>query len=305
MIVAEVPAATPVIAPLLMLAGLLVAFGIIYVVRKFIQALLGGIAAALPSLPFVGNPAASLIHRAEQAVTGAMGDALAGIDNKIAMYWTQLRSVVIKIAHELPAISNAVLTIATLLAGAASPAQWRKWIHWLTARVEALPSTAKGILHTIVKPIQGEVSALDRWTRTNVRRIDHAIDHTIPGELKGLWGQTKTIEGEISRLWDAIRANDKVIATTAFVGAVAFALSRLDLGWLRCSNVRNVGKKVCGMNPKLLDSLLGLAGLLTIAFDFEAFVDAAEIVANGIGDAVAGIEGTVQLSLPPLPPPQD
>jgi hypothetical protein len=47
-----------------------------------------------------------------------------------------------------------------------------------------------------------------------------------------------------------------VLTKAAGAALVAFSLARLGLGWLRCGNVKKVGKRLCGMNPDLLDALL-------------------------------------------------
>lgn len=66
------------------------------------------------------------------------------------------------------------------------------------------------------------------------------------------------------------------------------------------SACRSKVKGICGTNPAAWERLLGLAGFLTLAFDFQEFVDAAETVAKGIGDGVAALERPFVRQLPPL-----
>lgn len=162
--------------------------------------------------------------------------------------------------------------------------------------------------------------SLDRYKAISnpaLRHATHAVDVTLPRDIARvrsreealsrdqakLRERTTSLENGATKTWEWIRTHPLTGVTAAFAGAVAIALSRLGLGNLRCSNFTNMlGKWGCGLGT-LLDRLLGLAVFLTIAFDFKAFVQAAQFVASGIGQSVAAIEGVFQLSLPPLPPP--
>lgn len=164
-------------------------------------------------------------------------------------------------------------------------------------------------------------STFTRTHRAQVKLNHHytqAIDSTLPwalprtrtrvGELQNdqakLRERTTSLENGAIKTWEWMKTHPLTAATGAFSLAVAIALQRIGLGNLRCRNfTRMLNKWGCELGT-LLDKLLPLAVLLTVAFDFEEFTDAAEVLAQGIGKAVAEIEGTFALQLPPLPPPQ-
>lgn len=66
------------------------------------------------------------------------------------------------------------------------------------------------------------------------------------------------------------------------------------------SACRGKVKNICATDPRSWERLLGLAGFLAIGFDFQDFVNAAELVAKGIGSGVAELEKPFKLHLPPL-----
>jgi hypothetical protein len=120
--------------------------------------------------------------------------------------------------------------------------------------------------------------ALNRYrasTNARLKADAHAIDVTIPHDLAGLRARNKVLEdaraksdGAIKSLedgavdtWDWIRTHPLSSVTAVFSGAVAIALARLGYGFLRCSNWRNLGKRLtCGMGAWILKSLELLAG---------------------------------------------
>lgn len=69
---------------------------------------------------------------------------------------------------------------------------------------------------------------------------------------------------------------------------------------LDSSECRGKVKNICGTNPQAWERLLGFAGFLTLALDFQDFVNAAEVVAKGIGAGVAELERPFVKQLPPL-----
>ena len=166
-----------------------------------------------------------------------------------------------------------------------------------------------------------DAAALRRYkatTNPRLAHLTHATDVAIPHDIGQLRERNKALERDQTKTRDAvtsledgaietfkwIRAHPLTATTGVFAGAVSIALARLGLGALRCDNFKNLLRNYgCGLGT-LLGRLLPLAILLGTAFDFPEFVHAAEVVAEGIGEAVGKIEGTFSLSLPPLPPPE-
>lgn len=85
-----------------------------------------------------------------------------------------------------------------------------------------------------------------RWLRNHFHALTAVLPHTLPLHLP------RTIANILKRL----RKLDRVTAGGLAVGAVAMALGRLGVGWVRCSKVGRVGRRLCGMNEGVLDDLL-------------------------------------------------
>lgn len=208
---------------------------------------------------------------------------------------------------------------------------WKAEFQAMRAEARATADVAQALERAI--PIEAEKAAapalrLGKWnmkrltrfeaqTKPAIKRLSVAVDVTLPRDIAGvrqreealsrdqakLRERTSSLENGAVRAFDWIRTHPLSAVTGVFAGAVAVALGRLGLGGLNCRNnpFRN-NPNACGL-WSVLGRVLGLATFLTAAFDFPAFVDAAEVVAAGIGDVVASIEGTFELALPPLPAP--
>lgn len=104
-------------------------------------------------------------------------------------------------------------------------------------------SAVAAALGTLVVPFLPEL----RWIRSHFHALTAVLPHTIPLQ----WGRTVTgIRKRLRRL-------ERLTAAGVAVGAVAAALAKLGVGWIRCRKVGRVGRQICGMDEGLLESLLG------------------------------------------------
>lgn len=126
-----------------------------------------------------------------------------------------------------------------------------------------------------------------RWLRAHFHALTAVLPHAIPLQ----WGRTVTgIRKRLRRL-------ELITAGGVAVGAIAVALQRLGLGWVRCSNVAKAGKALCRADAKWLENLLlgtlaifGTISLRTFAVEVYALTDA------GVNDVLrfwrANVAGT-------------
>ncbi len=166
--------------------------------------------------------------------------------------------------------------------------------------VKARATTA---LNTATKAVARERALSATFTSTHRaqvvlnHRYTHAIDVTIPAEIGGIRTRNKTRDGEIADLKGAVKGlEDGAIdtfkwisthRTTAamgvFAGAVAWALSHLGYGFLRCRSWRQLGKRAtCGTASSLLGLLDdGLGTFLGALFAYEAVTNLRTLVELG------------------------
>lgn len=128
--------------------------------------------------------------------------------------------------------------------------------------------------------------------RLLARGIDRLRVRVIPA-IRARVGRAEARVGRLERRLAAeIRARGRAVAgagTIVGAAAVAAALSRLGLRWLRCSNVNRAGKAICGMNSSLLTELLLDVALLGIAFDLEEFARDCQSVTGETTRIIRGI----------------
>jgi len=127
----------------------------------------------------------------------------------------------------------------------------------LKARVLALEKTGVGRLEKVTHVVEHKTIV-----------VEHAIAQPDIGAIPRALPKVGQLEREIADALARGRELLKRFGPAALVGTVAFALSRLGITWARCSNVNKVGKRACGMNPDLLESLLAdtllIAGTLSL-----------------------------------------
>jgi hypothetical protein len=111
-------------------------------------------------------------------------------------------------------------------------------------------------------------------TTPQIRHATHAIDVTLPHDIAGvrqreealsrdqakLRERTSSLENGAVKTFEWIRTHPLSAVTGVFAAAVAVALSRLGMGFIRCRSWRNLFNRLtCGMGQYLLDALEALA----------------------------------------------
>jgi hypothetical protein len=292
---------------------LIVCMGVVASVDALTRALFGTIEGSVGWIPFLGRVVQAPIHRIEQKVSNYMGGLETHIDVSMGGYF-----------H---ALADALGRLASGEAEAGWVFYWLAKAHSaLRATVHALPSlpTVHSITHTVVKQVRVVVTKVDHVGKIaahaapaslirDVRAIAGTLDDVVTWDIPRLWKRSRAIEKSLDRLWHRIRAEKKVLVGTAFAGAVAVALGRMGLGWLRCSSLKRVGKQLgCG-GFGLLEELFAASLVSFAALDICDFAAAAESVAESfvpallalvdVEDALIGCHGATaapRLTLPAL-----
>jgi len=276
---------------LLVLAGFLVAVGIIYVLHGFTKAVIGGIAGLISHIPGVGSIIASPVNAVYHWMNAEFAAAEAGLDRRISNYFHQLAKLVRWVGQEIEAHANLLYTLSTILLGSGLTAAIRAALALLHTQVNAVSASFTHLYRAFIRPIYGELHALERWTYPRVKALDHAIDVTIPRDIAGLRARTKALEDRASSALAELTKLNGLLGIAAMTGLIAAVISRLGIGWTRCDNAGKLGKSVCGMHPNLLESLI--AGALVVASPIS-IVDLAKACQAFEGDVEDGIKWFVR-----------
>ena len=136
---------------------------------------------------------------------------------------------------------------------------------------------AKALIGAAVATYIAPYLAMLRWLRSHFHALTAVLPHTVPVPFG------KTIAAIRARL----RRLEKGAAVGAGVAAVVIALGRLKLGFIRCGNFRKFGKRACGMDTNLLDSLLldtlaifSIVSVVEFATELRAIEDEALSIAG-------------------------
>jgi hypothetical protein len=275
------------------LCALVVAFvyALLWPLNKLVSTLSGGIVATVPGSTEV-----------EHAVTAALGSAVSSFDKQVGAFWHGLKTLVVNVAEELFGLAVLSEYLYWWAGNKLVNIIWHRFssfVHQGVKQAEALARTAEKDASRAYSYARSEAHTLER----DIHRIDAVIEHTLAPEIKTARELAREAEDLANKAWKAISGSAVGVTAAAVTGVLAIALSNIGLGWLQCpSNPFTNSKRPCGLWADLA-KFLPLLGFLALSFDFPEFVSAAETVAGGIGDAVAGIEGTFALELPQLPPP--
>lgn len=167
--------------------------------------------------------------------------------------------------------------IATLITIALGPL-------WLA--IEALRKAISLLTHTVPKvaaqaaSIAGDVTTA---ARTKVIRIERTVVKTVTVDVPKLGDLIGDVRdwtaGKLRQVTRRLGHLERLATVAGITGLVIAALSRLGLGWTRCSKVGRLGKGVCGMDENLISQLLvgsllvvGTIDLVRAAKDLQSLV---------------------------------
>lgn len=286
---AEVAPLAPLIVPLGEICAFAFVIGCIWVLRGFLEALLGALGHVTSVIPFIGGIASGVVHRAERAITTALGNAEQYFDNKIGAALHELARIVDWTYRELERHSGLLVTLIGAIAGPAVVGAIRASIAVLHGNVHAVTRQVTGTYARVLNLEHRLQHTITAGVLPRLGRLEREYDHIIDKDIAGLRARTKGVEKSLDDVWKYVRAHPWTVVTDAFVGAVAVALSRLGLNWLRCPTANNFfNKRGCNAWADLeallaLGEVVGLLSLVELAKEEQAVISA---VASGVRDVL-------------------
>lgn len=101
-----------------------------------------------------------------------------------------------------------------------------------------------------------------RWIREHFKALEHAaanagsIATTVPRIIYRDY--SIPVGRTLRQIRARLRKLEKITAGSLAVGAVALALTRMGVNWIRCNNVKRVGRALCSAPSHVISDLLGL-----------------------------------------------
>lgn len=280
------------IPELIWFALLLFTFALVYVVRRFIEALFTPIIAAVGHVPLLGDALRGALVSVEQSISNALGHVENGLDALMGASWHRLAQLTDWLWKELKGHATLLATLAATLAGFGNVlAAIRALVHHsvntgagTTARVKTLERELHGIEHQ-VKTLERDVSkGIGHDVLPRLKSLDRELNRVENKTIPAIEAADAQASSAISDLWMWIHSHVVVAGTDSFAAAVAVALTALGLGGLRCPSFgRLLGKWGCGLG-NLLD---GLLGLIVSALALENVCSFLPVLETAFGD-VAG-----------------
>lgn len=276
---------------LLLLAGLVFAYGIIKFGQAFVDALFGILNGVLKYsgaglvfkggnwlLKKVGAGVDNPVTKAHQWISESLGEAADKVGGAIAASWNRLATIVDRTGW---AIWHTALAVERLYSFVTDYPKLAKLLiktspfvlafKWTRDQLKSVTNVTNVINKSIVHPVQSTVGAaihvvtrpttvgLDKlrtWTTAQIKILRQQIAHA--------GAQALPLPGTaVADLRDALNRLRKRVARIdtkglGYIGAGVFVatLARFGLNWIRCDRVKQLGRGSCRLDASLIDTVL-------------------------------------------------
>jgi len=154
----------------------------------------------------------------------------------------------------------------------------------------------RGIDHTIGR-IEAQARAQLKRLQVGIDRLEHRITSKIAHAEHAATARIGLTAKQLRRLARRVTRTEHLLGASAMTAAVALALSRLGLNWLRCPALGRAGRKIGCKGFGLLDDLLAVSFVPLVLGDACKLVHGmqrlAVAVQPAIADFVLGVEGFI------------
>src|SRR5438270_835546 len=145
------------------------------------------------------------------------------------------------IGREIKNHANLIGLLAALTFGSMTAREILLLIRSLRALIHANEGTATHALHRVIGAEKRIQHGIGEDVLPRIKSLEREYGQVVEHDIGSLRARAKTLEREYEHLWKWTRANGRAWGTLAFAGAVALALKRLGLGWLRCNSLSKLG----------------------------------------------------------------
>lgn len=172
--------------------------------------------------------------------------------------------------------SATLVALAGALAGTVTAGELAAEAGRLGKRVGNAEAQARGIGADVLPRLKHLEHELNADVLPRIRSLDKELNRDITNERKRAKAAEQTLTHGIDNIWNWARSHPWTVVTDASVAAVAVALSRLGLDWIKCDAAKSLfQKRGCSLWSDL-DKLLGLVAGAFVLTDICAIIPAME-----------------------------
>ena len=278
--------------PLLELAPLIgwaIAFGLCIFVVYVVKAFFGVTGSTLGKLPIIGGWIDATGHKIQERITSELGQLAAAFEARVGASWHSAARLVDHIGRELASHAAILQTLASIAYGVVVPGQQYRVIDALRKLVGALEHDVAIARRRVGHITEQQARGIGADVLPRLRTLEREVHGEVVRERVRARTAERAADREITNLWKWTRSHTLAVGTTAFAGAVAWALARLGLGWIRCQSLSRLGKRVgCGGFAALEDLLFGAVTALAVT-DLCDFAAAAYTVAEDLSPILVAL----------------
>jgi hypothetical protein len=295
---------------LLVLLAILTAMGLCYCGVAFVEALRKILKLPLGGIPILDKITGGFVDRGLQHLSNTMGSYAEGLSGQLANNWHRLATLADRtgwaiwhtnlaverlFAHvtgfyALPRLYGLAKSAYHLAFGAHHQSVKAMHDSRPVAKESARPgSTALGKSAQAVNwPLSQEFHRFETATRAQLRALELGLEGVTDVPFPRPINPADAVKDALAKIKARLRKLEGGGAAVVGVGAVAWALSRLGLGFMRCTNVRRAARQICGMDANALEALLGESVMIFSLLSIRQFAHGLQAVTDDAAGAVRG-----------------
>lgn len=256
------------VVSLFLILAFVVSLGLLWAYRATLSKLLTGLAALLDKAAV--NLGFRTVH-----VFGPLSAALRGLDRDIE---AALSAFVSATQGGVTYLWSMIAQQVTMLAS---------WVGDFAESVEhALTRTVTVTVPKVVRITETKVLRVVEPTRVIVEKITHVGTAATRAADAALGARIKSVRELAEDALSRIKRLEKGATLALTTGLLLAAVSKAGFGWIRCRNIKRLGKRACGLDTQLLDALIADSLIFFGTISLVEFAKELQQIEAGAADAI-------------------
>ena len=272
---------------LLVMWGVALAFCLLAV--YITKALFGTANSLVGWIPLFGKVATHSLTSIEQKIVSFLSQAVAKCDAEFGASLHECARLVDWVGREIRSHANLLATLGSYMLGFAPIAHVIQLLRPFYSRLHALEKATTHAISHVLDLEHRTARGIGEDVLPRIRGLDREVGRVVAKDLRGIRAKEAELEHGAISTWKWIRSHPLAAASSAFTLAVAAALARLGVDWIRCDNAKSFFKRRgCNAWNELeallaVGAVLGTLSLVELAEEEQAVISA---VASGVRDVL-------------------